>query len=198
MKRSLLVLVLLFFSLSLLYSQSGQPSRRLALQGGIGISGATGDYASEYQAAPEFSFNPGLRLWMKDYFYSDSVLLVDLGYLETGFVGNVIPTESRFWNTYTYLNLNAMLGKWFDKFYLAGGLYLGIGLDAYSYKEYEDRWVSFDSNGDFGLAGEGGMKINDFLTLGVQVKKGLKSIGSSVDIKNWVLHANFSITLLRF
>lgn len=198
MKKSLLVLVLLFSLLSLIYSQSGQPSRRLAFQGGLGISGATGDYPSEYQAKPEFSFNPGLRLWMKDYFYSDSVLLVDLGYLETGFVGYVSPTDSRFWNTYTYLNLNTMVGKWFEKFYLAGGLYLGIGLDAYSYKEYEDEWVSFDANGDFGLVGEGGMRINDFFSLGLQVKKGLKSIGSSVDIKNWVLHGNFSINLLKF
>jgi hypothetical protein len=197
-KRSLFVLALLIVSSLQLFPDSVGTSGRLSVYGGIGISGASGDYADENDAKPEFSFNPGLRLRMTDLFYPDSVLFVDFGYLETGFIGYVAPTDSRLWNTYTYLNLNAMIGISFNPIYLAGGFYLGIGLDSYSYREYTDEWVSFDSNGDFGVVVELGTEVFDFLTLGVQAKHGLKSIGSSVEIINWVLHGTFALHFLRF
>jgi len=171
---------------------------RVSIQGGVGISGARGDYPSEYDARVEFSFNPGLRLRLEEPFLPDTMVLVDLGFLKTGFIGYVSPTDTYFYNSYEYVNMNAMLGAQQGMLYFAGGLYFGIGTASYSYKEYEDKWVSFDANPDFGLIGEVGAELTSFLSLGVQSRFGLKSIGSSVDIKNFGLLATVGLHFYRF
>jgi len=171
---------------------------RLSVFGGLGVSNARGDYPSEYDAKGEFSFYPGLRLRLDGTFTPDTFLIFDFGYLETGFVGYVQATDSYFWNSYGYLNLNSMFGTQVDMLYLAGGLYLGIGVGANSYREYTDEWITLDSNGDFGLVGELGFEPFPFLSLGVQARFGLKSIGSSVDIKNMAILGTFAIHFLRF
>ena len=46
--------------------EADQVNGRLSVHGGVGISGARGDYPSEYDARVEFSFNPGLRaIWCR-------------------------------------------------------------------------------------------------------------------------------------
>jgi len=101
---------------------------RVSIQGGVGISGARGDYPSEYDARVEFSFNPGLRLRLEEPFLPDTMVLVDLGFLKTGFIGYVPgPPEYYFYNYYEYVNMNAMLGAQQGMLYFAGGLYFGIG-----------------------------------------------------------------------
>ncbi len=197
---TILIIVILIISTTALLSAAelSGADKRLSVFGGIGISGARGDYPSEYDAGVEFSFYPGLRLRVDELILPDTFTMFDFGYLETGFVGYVTPTDTHFWNTYSYLNMNVMIGKTFDKLYYAGGLYLGIGLDAYSYREYEDSWVYFEPNGDFGLVAEVGTDIASFLSIGVQGRYGLKSIGSKVDIKNWGILSTVSIHFLNF
>ncbi len=170
----------------------------ISVFGGLGISGAGGDYPSEYDSKGQFSFYPGLRMRLNGIITPQSLLLVDFGYLETGFKGHVSPTDSDFWNTYEYLNLNIMFGSGNGILYYAAGLYLGIGLDAYSYREYEDDWFSLDSNADFGLTAEAGIEPLPFLSLGIQGRYGLKSIGTSVDIKNRGILGTFALHFFRF
>lgn len=200
-KRPSIVLILtlaLIIPVSLSAAEEDSPAGRITLQGGVGISGARGDYPSEYDARVEFSFNPGLRVRLEEPFLPDTFVLVDLGFLKTGFIGYVSPTDTYFYNSYEYVNMNAMLGAQQDMLYYAGGLYFGIGTAAYSYKEYEDTWVYFDANPDFGLIGEIGAELTSFLSLGVQARFGLKSIGSKVDIKNFGLLATVGVHLYRF
>lgn len=179
-------------------AEKDSPAGRISIQGGVGISGARGDYPSEYDARVEFSFNPGLRVRLEEVFLPDTFVIADLGFLKTGFIGYVAPTDTYFYNSYEYVNMNAMLGAQQDMLYYAGGLYFGIGTAAYSYKEYEDKWVYFDANPDFGLIGEVGAELTSFLSLGVQGRFGLKSIGSKVEIKNFGLLATVGIHFYKF
>jgi len=194
---SVLVLLLLISTASFAEDRLAK-NIHLSVFGGLGISNGHGDYPSENDASIEFSFFPGIRLKMDEAFMPETFILVDLGYLETGFVGYVQATDTQFWNTYDYLNLNAMFGSQTEKIYYAGGLYFGIGLGAYSYREYTDDWVDLDSNTDFGIVAEAGTQVASFLNLGIQARYGIKSIGSSVDIKNWAILATFTIPFYRF
>jgi len=199
--RCIVVCVVFLISLPVagITAQEGiQGNGRLSVQGGVGVSGARGNYAVEYDARTEFSFNPGIRLRVDDTFAPNTLIFADLGFLQAGFVGYVVPTETYFYNTYEYLNINAMFGHYTNPFYLAGGLYFGIGLNAYSYKEYEDKWVTLTSNPDFGVVGELGVDIASFLSIGVQGRFGLKSIGSSVDIRNFGILGTIGLHFLRF
>ena len=170
----------------------------LSIFSGFGISGARGDYPSEYNAETRFSFSPGLRLRMNDILQTKAFSMVDFGYLQTGFFGTVDATDTYFVNIYDYLNLDLMVGGQSGALYFCGGIYYGIGLGANSYREYTDEWVSLDSNNDFGLVGEIGAELTSFLSLGVQGRYGLVSIGSSVDIRNWGLLATISIHFFHF
>src|SRR6056297_2309570 len=87
---------------------------RLSVNGGVGISGARGDYPSEYDARVEFSFSPGLRLRLDESFAPNTFILVDVGFLKTGFVGYVAPADYYFWRTYEYVNFNTMFGSQLD------------------------------------------------------------------------------------
>jgi hypothetical protein len=165
---------------------------------GVGTSAARGDYPSEYDARVEFSFSPGLRLRLDESFAPNTFIFVDVGFLKTGFVGYVAPADYYFWRTYEYVNFNTMFGSQLDILYLAGGLYFGIGTDAYEYDGWYEEYQYFDSNPDFGLVGEVGFDILPFLSLGAQGRFGLKSIGTSVDIKNWGLLATVGIHFYRF
>lgn len=118
--------------------------------------------------------------------------------METGFKGYVQPTYSYFYNTYEYLNLNVLIGSRINSFYYAAGLYIGFALDAYGYYEYTDVWTSFDANNDFGIAAEAGIDLVPFLSLGIQARYGLKSIGTSVDIKNTAILGTIQIHFLEF
>ncbi len=190
----------LIFSLSIV-AQAGESSAekgRLSILAGLGISGANGDYPSEFDATTEFSFNPGLRLRLNNFPAQAVFMLFDVGYLETGFYGEVGPTDTYFINTYEYLNFNFIIGGQADQFYFGGGFYYGIGLDAYSYREYIDDTVDLDANSDFGLVAEIGFDLASFLSLGVQGRYGLTSIGTSVDIKNWGILGTIGIHFLRF
>ncbi len=199
LKRIFFILFLTFtVTLWLSGAEPAGPDKRLSVLGGFGVSSARGDYPSEFDARSDFSFTPGVRLKVEELLLEESYFFFDLGYLETGFVGYVSPTDTYFYNTYTYLNLNVMIGKLYQKLYYAGGIYLGIGLDAYSYKEYEDKWGSFDPNNDFGIVVEVGADITTFLSLGVQGRYGLTSIGSKVDIKNQGILGTISFHVLRF
>ena len=197
-RAMILVLLMITSAGSLAAEENSSFDKRLSVLGGLGISGARGDYPSEYDADVEFSFYPGLRLRLDETFRPDTFILFDFGYLETGFVGYVGPTDSYFYNTYEYLNLDGMFGAQRDQLYFAGGLYFGFGLDAYSYQDYVDAWVDLDSNNDFGLVGEVGIEVLPFLSVGIQGRYGLKSIGSKVDIKNWALLGTFGIHFHRF
>ncbi|MGC9313251.1 MAG: hypothetical protein ACP5IA_11220, partial [Sediminispirochaetaceae bacterium] len=63
------VVLLLCAAVSFLGAQeSALGNGRLSVNGGVGISGARGDYPSEYDARVDFSFNPGLRLRLNETF----------------------------------------------------------------------------------------------------------------------------------
>lgn len=193
-------LVLLIFGTSAItYAQEGPSKKgRLSVFGGLGISGARGDYPSEYDARPEFSFFPGLRLRLDDLFFPGTVILADMGYLETGYVGYVVATDTYFYNTYEYINIDVMFGTKTALLYAAAGLYFGSGIEAYSYREYTDETVSYNANDDIGLVGEIGIDPLSFISLGVQGRFGLKSIGTTVDTRNWGLLATIGLHFLRF
>ena len=196
---SAMVFVLLLPAADLLAADDSDGTRgRLSVLGGVGVSGARGDYASDYDAQSEFSFSPGIRIRLNDVFAPGLLLLIDLGYLETGFTGHVVATDTDFTNTYEYLNLNGMIGASRGAVYYGAGLYLGIGTGAYSYREYTDDTVDLDANSDFGLVAEVGADLASFLSLGIQGRYGLKSIGTSVDIKNWGLLATVGVHFYRF
>lgn len=96
------------------------------------------------------------------------------------------------------MNINAMFGTQMDMLYLAGGLYLSICTAAYEYDGWFEEYQYFDENADFGLVAEVGADVLSFLSLGVQARFGLKSIGTSVDIKNWGLLATIGIHFYEF
>lgn len=175
-------------------------NKRFSVVGGVGMSGARGDYASEYDASIDFSFFPGLRFRLDGAIAAapESYLMFDFVFLKTGFNGYVAATDTTFYNGYEYLNVNAMFGGQTNALYYGGGLYLAPGLDAYSYREYTDEWVDLDSNADFGLVGEIGSDVTRLLSVGIQARWGLKSIGSSVDIKNWGILATVAFHFHRF
>jgi hypothetical protein len=194
----IIVTILLFISV-ISYAEENSPKNiHLSVLGALGISGAFGDYPSAYDAKAAFSFNPGLRLSINDTFIPNTFILIDFGYLQTGFEGYVLATDTTFNNIYEYLNLNAMFGSKINEIYYAAGFYFGIGLDANSYREYEDIWINLDSNSDFGLAAEVGFKPVSFLSIGVQGRFGLNSIGSSVDIKNLAILGTIGIHIYQF
>jgi len=171
---------------------------QLSIFGGLGISSARGAYATEYSADSDFSFFPGLRLRLNELVAPNTFFLVDFGYLETGFIGYVGPTDSYFWRTYEYLNLDVLMGAQAEMFYLAGGIYFANGLNAYDYREYEDKYISLDSNNDFGLLVEAGVELVPFLSLGVQGRYGLKDIAPKVEIKNWAVLGTIAIHFFDF
>ncbi|MCK5153362.1 MAG: hypothetical protein KAQ93_03310 [Spirochaetales bacterium] len=193
-----IVLIMVLLSAVSYAEENSSKNIHLSIFGALGSSGAFGDYPSEYDAEAVFSFYPGLRLSINDTFMPNTYILIDFGYLETGFEGYVLATDTNFNNTYEYLNLNAMFGSQINQIYYAAGLYFGIGLDAYSYREYEDDWFDLDSNSDFGFVAEAGFQPVSFLSLGVQGRYGLKSIGSSVDIKNWAILGTIGIHFFQF
>ena len=192
------LLVLLFSAVILNAEEGDSRNARVSVFGAVGISGGRGEYPSDYDAKPDFSYHPGVRLRLDEIFKPSLLLLADFGYLEAGFIGYVQATDSYFWRTYQYLNLNGMIGSQSGITYYAGGLYLGIGTGAYNYYEWTDEYTSLNSNLDLGLAAEVGADLFRFLSLGVQGRFGLISIAQSVDIKNWGILAHVAIHVFRF
>ena len=196
------VMIVVFLMLATAGSPAAEENapfnKRISVLGALGIAGAHGDYASEHDAGVELSFLPGLRLRLDETFRPNTFIIIDAGYLETGFFGYIEPTDTYFYNTYEYINLDGMFGTQGEQLYAAGGLYMGFGLDAYSYNDYTDSYSDLDSNNDFGLVGEVGVEALPYLSIGVQARYGLTSIGSKADIKNWGLLATFGIHFHRF
>ncbi len=192
------ILVSTTFSIRISADESSQLNGSLSILGGLGVSTAGGSYPADYNAEGVFSFYPGLRAVINNIPAKSAFIILDVGYLETGFRGYVFPTSSSFYNTYEYININLLAGGNLNKLYYAAGFYLGPGLDSYGYSEYTDEWTYFDSNSDFGLAVETGYHLAPFISLGLQARYGLKSISTSVDIKNIVLLAMIQIHFLNF
>jgi hypothetical protein len=194
----ILVIMFLFISGSVAAGEDTVSFGRVSVFGGVGISTAYGEYPAEYSAGIEFSFYPGLRLRLNKILTPITFIIVDAGYLKTGFSGYVGPTDSSFWNSYDYVNLNIMFGTQLSLFYFAGGIYYGFGLSANSYREYTDEWVGLNANNDLGIVAEGGAELLSFLSVGVQARCGIMSIGSQVDIKNLVILGTLGIHVFRF
>lgn len=170
----------------------------ISIFGGAGISNAFGDYPSEYDASTDFSFHPGARLQINQVAISQLHLAFDVGFLEVSYNGYVGPTDTYFYSYYNFLAFNVMAGLSAGPAYLNGGFYYGKALSAESYREYTDAWVSLDHENDFGLLVEAGRALGNYFYIGAQGRFGLKSIGSSVDIKTWALHGKLGINIFRF
>jgi hypothetical protein len=199
MKKGIAVLVLCVFVFPVaVCAQDGGIGGKVAVYGSLGVSGASGAYARENNAFVDFGYNPGLRLQLSNLPIEGLRSIIEFGYLESAFNGYVTATDSTFYNVYSYLNFNAMVGAGVDFLYYAGGLYYGIDLDAWSYRQYTDEWLNLSSNPDFGVVGEVGVEYFDLISVGIQARHGLKSIGSSVDIKNWDLWATIVLNFLEF
>jgi hypothetical protein len=192
-------ILLSILSISLVAQESSSSKGRLAIFSGVGISNCYGDYPSEYDAKVEFSFHPGARLQLNEIFNSKMLLFIDFGYLEIAYKGFVGPTDTYFYNNYEFLAFTTMAGiPLGESGYLSGGLFFGKPLDANSYREYIDDWISLDHESDFGLVAEIGKDLGEYFTIGVQGRFGLKSIGEKVDTKTWALHGRLCINLFRF
>lgn len=197
-KTIILIIIFLSIAVSAAAGEDTASFGRVSILGCIGISTAYGEYPAEYNAGIEFSFYPGLRLRLNKILTPITFIITDIGYLQTGFSGYVEPTDSSFWNTYDYINLNIMFGTQISLFYFAGGIYYGFGLSGNSYREYTDEWVGLNANNDLGIVAEGGAELFSFLSVGVQARCGIMSIGSSVDIKNLAILGTLGIHVFRF
>ena len=188
--------VSVFHTLSAQTSSSG--STQIALFADPGISGAYGDYPSEYNSTIDFSFSAGVRVRINQAFSTKMIFAFDCGFLEVAYQGTVDATDTYFYSSYDFLTFNSLAGMSSGKGYLAGGLFFAKSLGGDSYQEYSDRWISLDQKDDFGLLGEVGKDLGKYLTVGIQGRFGIPSIGNSVDIKTWALHGKLNINIFEF
>lgn len=162
-----------------------------------GISSTYGDYPSEYNASPEFSISAGVRARLNQAFGTNMMLAADFGFIEIAYRGFVDPTDSYIYTTYDFLTFNFLAGVPLGPSYAAGGFYFAKSLGGNQYKEYTDKWVSLSQKSDIGLLAEMGVDLGKYISLGVQGRVGIPSIGSSIDIKTWALHAKLGINIFR-
>ena len=52
-----------------------------------------------------------------------------------------------------------MIGTQISRYYFAGGIYYGIGVNSYGYYEYTDASTGYTPNNDFGLEAEAGHEV---------------------------------------
>jgi hypothetical protein len=170
----------------------------VSIFGGAGISNAYGDYPSEYDASLDFSFHPGGRVQINEVGIKPLHLAFDIGFLEVAYNGFVGPTDTYFYSYYNFLAFNFMAGLSAGPAYLNGGFYFAKALEAGSYREYTDEWITFDHQNDFGLVVEAGRSLGKYFYIGTQGRFGFKSIAEKVDIKMWALHGKLGINIFRF
>ena len=168
---------------------------QISIFGNPGISSAYGEYPSEYNSSVDFSFSAGARVRIYQAFNTKMMLNFDVGFLEVAYNGHVAPTDSRFYSSYDFLTINILPGIALGEGYLLGGLYYAKSLGGDQYQEYIDRWISLTQQNDLGLAAEIGKDLGEYITIGVQGRLGIKSIGKSVDIKTWALHGKLGINI---
>lgn len=171
---------------------------QIAIFADPGISGAYGDYPSEYNSSVEFSFSAGARLRMNQGFGTNMMFAFDIGFLEIAYRGQVEATDTYFYSSYDFLAFNSLAGIKIGDGYLGAGLFYAKSLGGDSYQEYIDRWITLDQKDDFGLMAELGKDLGKYLTIGIQGRFGIPSIGSSVDIKTYALHGKLSINIFQF
>ena len=194
------ITIIFSFALCLVFQNTNAQSNdsddiQISLFGNPGISSAYGEYPSGYNSSVDFSFSAGARIRINNVFNSKMLLALDCGFLEVAYNGYVDPTDSYFYSSYDFLTINVLTGIPFGSSYVTGGLFYAISLGGDQYQEYTDRWVSLDQKSDFGLAVEMGKDLGKYLTVGIQGRLGILSIGESVDIKTWALHGKLGINI---
>jgi hypothetical protein len=196
--KKTITIVLCILLCSAFHGVWAQGNIQISLFGDPGISSAYGDYPSEYNPTVDFSFHAGARVRINEAFGTPFMMAFDCGFLDIAYNGHVDATDTYFYTSYNFLAFNALTGVTFGSGYLAGGLYYAKSLGGDSYQEYADRWISLDQKDDLGLVAELGKDLGEYITVGIQGRFGIPSIGSSVDIKTWALHGKLAINLFSF
>lgn len=172
---------------------------QIGVFGSPGISGAYGNYPSQFKSSPDFSFSAGVRARFHEAFGSKMMMAADVGFLEVAYTADVEATDTYFYSSYNFLTLNVLAGTTFgSSYYAAGGFFYAKSLEGSQYRESLDQWVTLDQNDDFGFLAEIGKDLGSYLTVGIQGRYGLVSIGESVDIKTWAFHGRIGLNILSF
>ncbi len=171
---------------------------QIAIFGDPGISGCYGDYPSENNSTLEFSFSAGARLRVNEAFGNNMLLAFDFGFLDVAYRGTNPGTSTYFFSSYEFLTFNGLVGIPIGTGYIGGGVYYAKALTGDRYEEFTDRWFSLDHKDDIGVLAEFGKDLGQFITIGIQGRFGIPSIGESVDIHTWALHGKLAFNIFKF